>query len=145
MSDFEPYPIERRRPSEPPRPAAPGHLVGRATSVQIRQEQLGEHSSHTVLSIRVVTGAQAASVEVELRGTTISGSVHDGDWIEFPIAKVEGGRYTVQELANLSTGAQVEADAASKTPQAKVARVTFLLVFLAALAFIGYVAFQIFQ
>lgn len=144
MSDFEPYPIERR-PSEPPRPAAPGHLVGQAKSVQIRQEILGEDLSQTVLSIRVDTGPQARPVDVELRGTTVSGSVREGDWIEFPIARVESGRYSVRQIANLSTSAQVEADAAVRTPQARIVRLIFLLVLLAALAFIGYVAFQMFQ
>ena len=143
MSDFEPYPVERR--PEPPRPASPGHLVGQAKSVQIRQESYGEHSSQTILSIRVETAPKAGPVDVELRGTSISGSVHEGDWIEFPTADLKAGRYAVRQLANLSSGAQVEADAALKTPQARLARVIFLLVFLVALAFIGYVAFQLFQ
>lgn len=144
MSDFEPYPVERRR-EEPPRPATPGHLVGQAKSVQIRQERVSEHSSVTVVSIRVDTGPQTGLVDVELRGSTVSGSVHDGDWIEIPTNRVKGGRYTVRELANLSTGALVEADAALKTPQARIARVLFLLIFFAILAFIGFIAFHIFQ
>ena len=142
MSDFEPYPIERR--PEPPRPALPGHLVGLAKSVQIRQENLGEHSSETVLSIRLDVGSGSRPVEVELRGTTVSGSVHEGDWIEISTAQVKAGRYTVREIANLSTGAQVEADAATRTPQAKIIRLLFLLVFLAALLFIGYGAWHVF-
>ena len=143
MSDFEPYPVERPA-AEPPRVARPGHLIGRATSVQTRQEQRGEHQTRTVLSIRLEAGSPARPVDLELRGATISGSVHVGDWVEFSTTGDQKGSYAVRELANLTTGARVEADAALRTPQARVARVVFLLFFLAALVFIAVTAFQIF-
>lgn len=132
---FSPYQPSPYVPAtQPPRAAASGQRLGRADGVQTRVESHGhERSSETVLSFRLVEGTGERPVEVELRGTSLSGSIRDGDWIEVPDRLDRSGRLEVAAAHNLTTGSQVTARGSLKSPSVKVFRVIFLIVFLAIL------------
>jgi hypothetical protein len=131
-SDFPVYPPEPRLPATlPPRGAGPGQRVGRAQGVQTRVEGRGrETSSETVLTFRILDADGGQPAEVELRGRTLSGSVQEGDWVELLDQRAKSGRYEVDRLTNLTTGAEVA------TPRGlpKIVGIVFLVVF--AIAFL---------
>jgi len=105
---FAPYEPDRLPSNRAPRPASPGHRVGRAEGVSTRVEGQGsEHASQSVLGFRLVDPGTGRPAEVELRGRTISGTVREGDWVEVAGEPGRSGRLEPRKVTNLTTGSEV--------------------------------------
>ena len=66
-----------------------------------------EASTVTVMTFRIVGFEGGQPAEVEIRGRTLAGTVHDGDWVELLDQRAGSGRYEVARFTNLTTGSQV--------------------------------------
>jgi hypothetical protein len=89
-----------------------------------------------VLTFRILDGDGGYPAEVELRSRSLSGSVQEGDWVELVDQRAKSGRYQVDRLTNLTTGAVVET-APGLPKGVRVVLVTlFVLFFLAVVGFI---------
>lgn len=129
-------------PLEAPRAAAPGHLVGRVEAADLRTERFstGESSStRSILSFRLRTPDGRLSA-VELRGSTLIGTVRDGDWVEVPDRRERGGQLAPDRLANLTTGSQVSVGGRLSKGLRIVFITIFALILLGALIIFGMVA-----
>jgi hypothetical protein len=91
-TDFTPYGAGPPVPTAPPRPPAPGHLVGQAEGVGVRTESDPHVSARlvTVLGFRLRTPGRPP-LEVELRGLSLTGAVRDGDWVGFQTGRGRTG------------------------------------------------------
>lgn len=77
-------------------------------------------------------------LEVELRGSSLAGTVRDGDWVEVAGEVGRSGRLEVAKVTNVTTGSEVTAIGSSSTAGAKAFKIIFLIIFVAiALAAIG--------
>ena len=131
--------------SRPPRPASPGHRLGRADGVSTRVEGRGsEAASQTVLAFRLVDPQTAMPSEVEIRGRTIAGTVRDGDWVEVAGEPGPSGRLEPLRVTNLSTRSEVSSVGSSRSPVARVLAVLFVLFFLTVLGAILYGFYDMF-
>ncbi|MFF8352970.1 hypothetical protein ACF063_05915 [Streptomyces chartreusis] len=83
-------------------------------------------------------GQRIMLIPVEMRGTGFEGSVHDGDWVRTR-GRIRGGTLHVKSLDNVTTGADVQTKRTSK-----IVWVFVVLFFCAILAFMGWVAFDLF-
>jgi hypothetical protein len=149
MSHPEPYPPSEpdRDPATrwPPRAAAPGCRVGRVEAVTTRVEGRGSStSSETVLAFRIVDSQTGVPSEVELRGRSIAGTVHQGDWVEVAGEPTRSGRLEPLRVANLTTHAEVSVVGSSRSPAARVLAVVIVLVFLVVLVVLVVNAVQLF-
>ena len=131
--------------TRPPRPAAPGHRLGRAVGVTTRVEGRGsESASQTVLAFRLVDPQTSAPTEVELRGRTIAGTVRDGDWVEVAGEPGRSGRLEPLRVTNLTTRSEVSSAGSPRSPAGRVLAVLFILFFLVVLGVILFGAYQVF-
>lgn len=144
-SDFLPYeppkpsdPAERVPAEVPPRAALAGQLLGRAEGVQLRTESRGNGSRDiTVLAFRRHPAGTTTPYEVELRGTSLTGTVRDGDWVEVPAPSAPGNLLAPTRIMNLTSRTTVETVGDPRTPASRALRfvvigifVVFLLVFI---------------
>ncbi len=144
-SDFDPYPSGLPVPDRPPRLPAPGHLVGRAQGVQLRTESDPYVADRliTVLGFRLQVPDRPQPVEVELRGRSLTGAVRDGDWVEVPEKPAATGIYSVDTVANLSTGVPVTVAGPTASAGRTVFAVLFVIIFLVILGIViaGFIGF----
>ena len=123
MSDSDGFPACEPRGGLPaPQPArspTAGHLVGRVESSTTRVESRGrDFGSETMLTFRLLEPDGQGPRGVQLRGRSISGTVHDGDWVEGCTALVEheDGRMEIlhwaDEIARREAPVEVVADLA---------------------------------
>jgi len=145
-SGYPPYEPGPDLPAlRPPRPALPGHRLGRAEGVTTRVEGHGAQSaSETVLAFRLVDALTPVPSEVELRRRTIAGTVRDGDWVEVAGEPGPSGRLEPLRVTNLSTRSEVSSVGSSRGPVARVLAVLFVLFFLVVLGVILYGAYDMF-
>lgn len=147
MSDLEGFsgyePGQDLSTGQPPRSAAAGCLIGRVDASTTRVESHGhDFGSATTLTFRLL-GPDRRVRDVQLRGRTISGTVHDGDWVEVR-ERERAGRLEVDTLLNLTTGAQVTVSGSSTSIGARVFKVLFLVVFFSILLVFVFVALGMF-
>ena len=69
--------------------------------------------------------------EVELRGPTLAGSVHEGDWLDLVDKRAKSGRYELDRVQNLTTGSEVSVAALVPKAVGRILLVVFLMIFLA--------------
>jgi hypothetical protein len=87
-------------------------LVGEVHLMQQRTEHMGEDSSRTIWSFRLVRydpgGNALRPVPVEMRGIAFEGSLAEGDQVRVA-GRWRGGTLRAEQLENLTTGALVRA------------------------------------
>ena len=128
---------------KPPREALPGARIGRAEGATTRVEGRGSDArSETVLAFRMVDPASGTPTEVELRGSSIAGTVRDGDWVEVMGDPGRSGRLEPRRVHNLTTRSDVVTDGSSRGPVARVVAVLVVLFFVLVLAGILVSLFQ---
>ena len=139
--DFPPYAAGVPAQSQPPRPPAPGHLVGQAEGVTVRSESDPYVQARliTILSFRLRLPGHPPPLEVELRGISLTGVVRDGDWVEVANQPSPTGMFSVSTATNLTTGVPVSVKGPKRVPGRIVALVVSLALLLFILAFVGVV------
>ena len=138
-SDFTPYGADVPVPTAPPRPPAPGHLVGQAEGVTVRTESDPYVSTRliTILGFRLRVPGRVP-LEVELRGLSLSGAVRDGDWVEVADRPGPTGMFTVSAVTNLTTGLPVTVTGVRRVGRGfALAMAVFMLLVL--IGFVGFV------
>ncbi|SDR69335.1 hypothetical protein SAMN04488543_0068 [Friedmanniella luteola] len=127
---------------KPPRPAVPGARVGRVEGATTRVEGHGANvRSESVLGFRLVDPQSGVPTEVELRGTSIAGTVRDGDWVEVAGEPGRSGRLEPSRVHNLTTRADVVVAGSDRSPMARMVALLIIVVFVivAAVIIVGVV------
>ncbi|MGX4694765.1 hypothetical protein [Streptomyces sp. JNUCC 63] len=110
--------------------------------LQIRIERRSQTEDVTVWAFRLEryndAGQRVMFIPVEMRGIGFEGSIHDGDWVRTR-GRIRSGTLHVSRLENVTTGAGVQA---KQTP--KIVWVFAVIFACAVLAFMGWVAFNLF-
>ena len=97
-------------------------------------------SSETVLAFRLVDPASGELSEVELRGSSIAGTVRDGDWVEVTGEPAHSGRLELVRVHNLTTRSDVVATGGRRSAAGRLVAVLFVLFFLLVLVGVLFVA-----
>jgi hypothetical protein len=118
-------------------------LQGTVRNAQFRSELRGERGSLQVLTFHLeqydAVGKQLQPVLVELRGVSLEGQVIDGEQVTVA-GKWRNGRVVAKQVVSQTTGATV---GARKQPLWLL--VPFVVLLLIVLAFIAYVAVNMFS
>lgn len=131
---YEPAGYPAPMGEQPPRPPSPGARIGRANGVEVRQEtqRAGENVAYgmTVLAFRLVEPGNPQPLDVQLRGRSLSGTVREGDWVEVAGPPDAMGRWNLDKVANLTTGATVFVMGGRRSKAAAIVALTLLAVVL---------------